>query len=843
MGFLSSLFDFGDKPTTKTSNIVPQYPEELKPNIQEIVDASKTIYDQRLGEGYQPYTGQTIAGFTPEEVASQEGLKSLVGTQAPLQQEALDIARGTDRQFTPEAAQQYMSPYLRTALDAQKAESQRQYERSQRPQFEADAVAAGGMSGLGTRAAVESAEREVGQQRLLANIEAVGQQKAFESAQKAFQDQTSRERQAAAQISTAAPNIFKSGIAEQGLLQTMGEQKRDLAQSTLDEAYLKYVEQQQFPEQQLARYQSSIYGNPLLKQPSYNTTGTSTGGGPGLGKVLLGLGTTALGFGTGGKSTIGGDLFKSFKAGGGIGSTMKAQEYMNRNMGGQVMPPIVYQQEGSFRNKIIDGLPGFLQNILRDDGEASDVASGPRNLDVVETEAIINDGELSYKDSLMSPSYLVEKYAGKPIFKKRKNINDGDETEDPQPISSTISDLLEDLNKGINKKFKKPIEVNNKSSLTASERFGVTSEQGTDDTQASVPRLLLAENPENLDGDDTEAVNNLNLSSPLSKILQGSRDEKGNLSLDRINKKYLALTGQEPQDGKEDKPKTVKKKKDAEPVKVGTSGKYPKNPDLADNEQGSDLASLEKIGKVKAVNTETKTVAKIAKIVQEQSGSDGIATIRKALETYNKEVRAFIDKDPYRQQKFWATIGAAIMQPGNAFANMAKGFKQAVDGLDASDKKKNELLMALTGKRFDTEVAVGGIQEKRGSSLKDRINKLNIAIAGAKGKELAALLKARASLLKGKRESINKTNLKLLGKSNDDLYKIVKGKLQTFSGKNRKILENRLKNFGEEGGLFNALNPMTSPNESVGNYFRARLGEGISVTKILKEILKLKAAS
>ena len=200
MGFLSSLFDFGDKPSTTSSTVVPQYPEELKPNIQEIVDASKTIYDQRLAEGYQPYTGQTIAGFTPEEVASQEGLKSLVGTQGPLQQEALDIARGTDRQFTPEVAQQYMSPYLRTALDAQKAEAQRQYERSKRPEFEAQAVRAGGMSGLGTRAAVESAEREVGQQRLLANIEAAGQQKAFESAQDAFQDQTARERQAAAQI-------------------------------------------------------------------------------------------------------------------------------------------------------------------------------------------------------------------------------------------------------------------------------------------------------------------------------------------------------------------------------------------------------------------------------------------------------------------------------------------------------------------------------------------------------------------------------------------------------------------------------------------------------------------
>ena len=353
MGFLSSLFNFGDKPTTSSSNIVPKYPEELKPYIEEAMRDTQEIYKQRLGEGYQPYSGQTIAGFTPEEIASQQGLKSLVGTQAPLQQEALDLSRIASREFTPEVAQQYMSPYLRTALDAQKAEAQRQYERTKVPQFEADAVAAGGMSGLGTRAGVEAAERATGQNRLLANIEAAGQQKAFEDAQNIFKDQTARERQSAAQISTAAPNIFKSALSEQGLLQTMGEQKRDLAQSSLDEAYLKYVEEQQFPEQQLGRYQSSIYGNPLLKQPSYNTTGTASGGGPGLGKTLLGLGTTALGFGTGGGSSIGGALLGKFigsAGGGGIASTMKAQpyvQYINREMGGQVMPPVVYRQTGS----------------------------------------------------------------------------------------------------------------------------------------------------------------------------------------------------------------------------------------------------------------------------------------------------------------------------------------------------------------------------------------------------------------------------------------------------------------------------------------------------------------
>jgi len=446
---------------------------------------------------------------------------------------------------------------------------------------------------------------------------------------------------------------------------------------------------------------------------------------------------------------------------------MKAQEYMNRNMGGQVMPPIVYQQEGSFGNKIINQLPGFLQDILRsdqpnyrtDDSEASDIAYGPRDLNVVETEAIINDNEPSYKDFLMSS--LVEKYAGKPSFKKK---------------------------------------------------------------------LYL--------GDETEDANSLSLSSPLSKILQGSRDEKGNLSLDRINKEYLALTGQAAQDGKEVKPKTAKNKKDAEPVKVGTSGKYPKNPDLADNEPGSNKESLNEMYKArvaKAANVEKNTMVTIAQKVQEQSGSDGITTIRKAFETYNKDVRAFIDKDPYRQQKFWATIGAAIMQPGNAFANMAKGFKQAVDGLDASDKKKNELLMALTGKRFDTEVAVGGIQEKRSESLKDRIKDLNIAISKASGEVRKELIKQKAKILAADRLRNSKRSTKLLESTDAEIYDLVKATYSGLSKSKQNRLDEQLKKFG---GGDKAWYQTGNNKKDIADWVRNQINRGKNfkqITEFIKE--------
>ena len=60
--------------------------------------------------------------------------------------------------------------------------------------------------------------------------------------------------------------------------------------SALDDSYLRYGPQQQFPEQQLGQYQSSIYGNPLNQQPS----STQSDGDPGLGKTLRGLGLSSL---------------------------------------------------------------------------------------------------------------------------------------------------------------------------------------------------------------------------------------------------------------------------------------------------------------------------------------------------------------------------------------------------------------------------------------------------------------------------------------------------------------------------------------------------------------------
>jgi len=619
MGFLSSLFNFGDKPTTTTgtTGMTPVVPEMLKPNVQEIVDASKAIYEQRLGEGYKPYTGQTIAGFTPEEVTAQEGLKSLVGTQAPLQQEAIDMARGQAREFTPETAQQYMSPYLRTALDAQKAQAQRQYESVKQPQFEAAAVAAGGMSGLGSRAAVQAAEMDSNQQRMLADIEAVGQQKAFEAAEQSFRDQTSRERTAGQDLMSGAGTIFKGGAAEQGLLTAIGEQKRDLGQSALDEAYLKYVTEQQFPEQQLARYQSSIYGNPLLAQPSYNktTTGTQAGGGPGLGKTLLGMAGTAVGI-----SKMSDERAKTDITPIGMDDSTGLQMYAFRYKGDpknypKVVGPIAQDVEQKYPEAVgeVSGFKTVSMDMLQNNG----IAGTPEGQEYIERSAAMG--------GQVMPPVMYRQQAG--------------------PVMPTGAVTRE--------------EVGNIVAPTLVDKV----EQQKFDTRYASDIEKGGETPYGLSGLDS-ATDESAFAQPLAAppvappVAQPKTDEEREADIGISKNKITGMYD----------------------VNVATITKSVKNQFEAN------------------ANVSKEQVANLAK----EADAFEMRS-RKRFDKYESLVKDLVGDDPNAEALFWFTVSAATMKPGNAFANMAQGFKEATIAANASREKKNKALMQLSKDEMEFE--------------------------------------------------------------------------------------------------------------------------------------------
>ncbi len=324
MGILSSLFQAG-APTQQVAGpmvATSKLPEELAPYYKDILGKAQALYDERTKEGYQPYQGPTIADFTPEQQQAFTGLQGLVGSQAPVFQEGMDLTRSAAKPMTSEQMTQYMSPYQQAVTDIEKREATKQYESQVVPALAAKAATTGGFGG--SRQAILEGMAADTQQRLLSDIQAKGSQQAYQDAVRRFQADRTAAGQAGAQLATMAPQQFKAQLGELGAIQTIGEEKQRQQQTALDEAFRQYTLERNYPYDTMSKYQAVVTGAPVqtteFAQPAAPT--------PSIGQQLIaGIGTLGAAYG----QFSGTDPFKlmSKKGGGGLSDL-----------------PIVYRENG-----------------------------------------------------------------------------------------------------------------------------------------------------------------------------------------------------------------------------------------------------------------------------------------------------------------------------------------------------------------------------------------------------------------------------------------------------------------------------------------------------------------
>jgi len=375
MGWLSNLFGFGgdSQPKTQTTITTSKLPEEIAPHTKRVLDEQAALYDKLIERGYDPYTGDVFAPFTEDQKRAMEGIAGLVGGTQPYLEEALDIYRTGSEKFTPEAAQEYMSPYQRAVTDIEKREAQKVFERDIMPRFEQQAVQAGGMSGLGSRAAIQAGQLGQAQMQQLGDIEAKGLQSAYMDAQRAFAQQKARERQMAADIAKTAPEILQTGMTELGALQTVGEKKQKQAQNVLDEAYSRFLDEQQYPQKILSDYAGMVYGSPYAAMPQ-TTTKAPAPHQPSLGQTLLGAGVTL------GSAALKGGFFN--KGGGKVGGLSDLPVVRRQTSGGigtpipeEIPTTIVEEEKEVVTTPDLGSLRG-IQEQLKRDLKAGDLSYG-----------------------------------------------------------------------------------------------------------------------------------------------------------------------------------------------------------------------------------------------------------------------------------------------------------------------------------------------------------------------------------------------------------------------------------------------------------------------------------
>ncbi len=307
--------------TSYTTNL-PEYAEPYMTRLMERTEEESNV-------DYIPYGSQRLAEFGADTEAGFQGIRDIaesgtpatfttaetaltgVAGQAPLtQQELFDPAAS----FTDTGVSSaYMNPYTQNVLDAQKARLQQRF-NEQQLEREAQAVGAGAFSGDRRNVQEGIAQRELDMQ--LNEIEQQGLQQAYESGANIFNaDRAAQLQQRALNTEVFAGNQQRAvdyernrlaaaeqlraqglageelGMARAKSLAGVGGAYDDLTQKSMDIGYTDFINQRDFPRNQLNFYSGILRGVPISPQQEVTTYQAP----PSQLSQLLGLGIGGLG--------------------------------------------------------------------------------------------------------------------------------------------------------------------------------------------------------------------------------------------------------------------------------------------------------------------------------------------------------------------------------------------------------------------------------------------------------------------------------------------------------------------------------------------------------------------
>ena len=231
-----------------------------------------------LGKG-QALANQPYQGYGGPLTAGQSGLQ----TQAFQGLAGLTVPTAQMGGFNPTSftsgttAQDYMSPFMNTALEPQMAEAQRQAE-IQRVENASRLGKAGAFGG--SRQAIMESEGQRNLLRNMADIYGTGMQNAYTQGMGQFNTEQDRALQAQNQIN-------QYGLTALGAQQTAGGLERGIEQQGVAADYAQFKEERDNPYKQVQYQQSLLQGLPIAAQ-EMDYIGQS-----GLSEILSDVGTGA----------------------------------------------------------------------------------------------------------------------------------------------------------------------------------------------------------------------------------------------------------------------------------------------------------------------------------------------------------------------------------------------------------------------------------------------------------------------------------------------------------------------------------------------------------------------
>jgi hypothetical protein len=293
--------------TTQVETVLPEwYTQYAKDILSKATSAT--------ARPYTAYGAPRIASFQPEQEQAFSAYKQNMGSYQPyLNTAAQSLQRGTGSFTAPGVSSQYMNPYTQNVVAGIGSAAGRNLYENILPQLNRTFVGGGTFGGSRSQEFMSRAVRDANAAALSEQNKALNA--AYENAQGQFNAEANRQVTSAPYMASLAEQMQTQQNKELAGLEQIGTSKQGLAQKSADLAYQDFLNQQNYPYEQVQKL-AAIGGAPSAG--GSGTTSTTAPGPSTLGQIGGALTTAAGIVGATGGFGKGGWLADLFAEGGEI---------------------------------------------------------------------------------------------------------------------------------------------------------------------------------------------------------------------------------------------------------------------------------------------------------------------------------------------------------------------------------------------------------------------------------------------------------------------------------------------------------------------------------------------
>lgn len=294
--------------STATGSTLPQIPGYMQNDYNTLYGQARTLYNTP----YQPYTGEGIAGLTPDQLAAFQGTRDTQGAYQPY----LDIAgiqqlqagAGYQGGITQPELDTFMNPYQQGVIDITKRNAQTDTDTAL-AQLRSKQAGAGSYGG--SRGALLESQMMQDNFRNQNDIQMTGSAANYNQALQAVMANRQGLMSSASGLAILAGQGQAYNYRDIGAMSAQGDQQQQLQQAMDNYSRQQFMEQRDYPQQQFNNYNTFLQS---MMGKSTNQVTTNNPGSPSTASQAIGLGSMATSL-FGGNSNTNGTSFGSLSAG------------------------------------------------------------------------------------------------------------------------------------------------------------------------------------------------------------------------------------------------------------------------------------------------------------------------------------------------------------------------------------------------------------------------------------------------------------------------------------------------------------------------------------------------